>query len=117
MMSKGSSEPWQNVLNELSEGRVRNLDSNSMMQYFKPLHELLLKQNLTDTEWNCDDYLDQYTGEVKSYSSVNYNQKLRNSILNQGNQIDDSDDINSNSEILKSSYLMFFLIAIIYFCK
>ena len=70
-MQKGSSEPWQNVLSELTDGRVNYLDPAPLLEYFKPLYEWLLEQSLnsTNTEWHCDRYLDVNHGTVRSYSS------------------------------------------------
>lgn len=67
MMRKGISEPWPGVLSELTDGRQNQLDPSSMLEYFKPLTEWLKKQNLTDTDWDCDSYIDADRSLVKSY--------------------------------------------------
>jgi len=67
MMRKGISEPWPDVLRELTDGRQDRLDPSSILEYFKPLNMWLKKQNLTDTEWDCESYIDADNYLVKSY--------------------------------------------------
>ena len=67
MMRKGISEPWPGVLSELTDGRQDKLDPSSMLEYFKPLTTWLKNQNLTDTDWDCDSYIDMDKSLVKSY--------------------------------------------------
>jgi len=54
-MSKGASQPWQEVLEEtLREGR---LDGTALREYFAPLEEWLRQENLRTNEyvgWNYD---------------------------------------------------------------
>lgn len=54
-MSKGASQPWQEVLEEtLQEGR---LDGTALREYFAPLEEWLRQENLRTNEyvgWNYD---------------------------------------------------------------
>lgn len=54
-MSKGSSEPWQEILSEaLGESR---LDGTALREYFAPLEEWLRLENLRTNEyvgWNYD---------------------------------------------------------------
>lgn len=54
-MSKGASQPWQEVLQEsLGEGR---LDGSALREYFAPLEEWLRLENLRTNEyvgWNYD---------------------------------------------------------------
>jgi hypothetical protein len=69
MMEKGSSEPWQDVLNELTNGRVDKLDAGPMLEYFAPLTEWLLAQNITQSDWKCDKYIDRKHNTVRSYGS------------------------------------------------
>ena len=78
MMEKGSSQPWQSVLKELTDGRTDKLDASAMMDYFKPLYDWLLEQNVTQSEWNCDKYVDRKRNVMRSYSTfskVNRNHK------------------------------------------
>ncbi|XP_001962761.3 angiotensin-converting enzyme [Drosophila ananassae] len=55
LMSKGASQPWQEVLEEtLQEGR---LDGTALREYFAPLEEWLRQENLRTNEyvgWNYD---------------------------------------------------------------
>ncbi|TMW41821.1 hypothetical protein DOY81_013099, partial [Sarcophaga bullata] len=55
IMSKGASQPWQEVLQEsLGEGR---LDGSALREYFAPLEEWLRLENLRTNEyvgWNYD---------------------------------------------------------------
>lgn len=55
IMSKGASQPWQEVLQEtLGEGR---LDGAALREYFAPLEEWLRLENLRTNEyvgWNYD---------------------------------------------------------------
>lgn len=69
MMEKGSSEPWTEVLHDLSDGRTDQIDPDAILEYFKPLHDWLLKQNLTVQEWDCENYLDRKNNKVKSYGT------------------------------------------------
>lgn len=54
-MSKGSSQPWQEILSQaLGESR---LDGNALREYFAPLEEWLRLENLRTNEyvgWNYD---------------------------------------------------------------
>ncbi|KAI8042533.1 hypothetical protein M5D96_003846 [Drosophila gunungcola] len=54
-MSKGASQPWQEVLEEtLRDGR---LDGSALREYFAPLEEWLRQENLRTNEyvgWNYD---------------------------------------------------------------
>lgn len=67
MMQKGSSESWNKVLFEFTGGQTDKMDPTALLEYFKPLHEWLLEQNLPDQSWNCDKYLDYETNHVKGY--------------------------------------------------
>lgn len=55
LMSKGASQPWQEVLEEtLGEGR---LDGSALREYFAPLEEWLRLESLRTNEyvgWNYD---------------------------------------------------------------
>lgn len=55
LMSKGASQPWQEVLEEtLGEGR---LDGSALREYFAPLEEWLRQESLRTNEyvgWNYD---------------------------------------------------------------
>lgn len=70
MMEKGSSVPWTKVLEELTNGRSNSLDPVPMLEYFEPLRQWLLKQNLTLVDWDCDKYLDRKNKLVRSYEAV-----------------------------------------------
>lgn len=67
MMSKGISEPWPDILSDLTDGRQNSLDPSSILEYFRPLNDWLLKQNLTETEWDCESFIDPERFTVKSY--------------------------------------------------
>jgi hypothetical protein len=70
MMQKGSSVPWWQVLHELTDGRTDRIDPSAILDYFRPLHEWLLQQNLrVEDDWKCDDFLDRENFTVKSYDS------------------------------------------------
>ncbi len=72
-MSKGSSVPWPTVLKEMTG--TDKLDSKPMLDYFKPLYDWLLKQNLTtETAWDCEQYIDKDENSVKAYDEVEVNQ-------------------------------------------
>ncbi len=77
-MEKGSSEPWQNVLYDLTDGRVDKLDASAMLEYFQPLYDWLVEQNVTQSEWKCDKYIDRKHNTVKSYNS--YTKVNRNNL-------------------------------------
>lgn len=81
MMEKGSSEPWNQILYELTDGRTDKLDPSAILEYFKPLHDWLLKQNITQKEWNCDQYLDYKNHLVKGYNSNGSSTNMCNLIL------------------------------------
>ena len=66
-MKKGSSIKWSKVLEDLTDGRSNKLDPLSMLEYFKPLHKWLLKQNLKLSDWDCDKYLDIKNNRVRAY--------------------------------------------------
>lgn len=55
LMSKGSSQPWLQTMQEvIGEGR---LDGSALREYFKPLEEWLRNENLRNQEyvgWNYD---------------------------------------------------------------
>lgn len=54
-MEKGSSQPWQDVLQEtIGEG---HLDGTALREYFRPLEEWLRQENLRTNEfvgWTYD---------------------------------------------------------------
>lgn len=74
-MKRGSSIPWWDVLYEMTNGRTNRIDAYAILDYFKPLYDWLLKQNLTsaesnkinDDEWGCESFLDRKNSKVKSY--------------------------------------------------
>lgn len=68
MMSKGSSVPWPTVLKEMTG--TDQLDSKPMLDYFKPLYDWLLKQNLTTTTWDCERYINNANNSVKAYDEI-----------------------------------------------
>ena len=43
MLSKGSSQPWPDVLQELTGSR--RMDASALLEYFRPLHQWLERQN------------------------------------------------------------------------
>jgi hypothetical protein len=110
MMEKGSSDAWQNVLSELTDGKVNFLDSRPMLEYFSPLYEWLLNQNLTDSEWNCDSYLNINLGTVKSYSSVDRKVVRKTFSLSGGIKLEES------SESLKNSACIHYMLFIFMIC-
>jgi len=70
-MSKGSSVPWPAVLKEMTG--TDQLDSKPMLDYFKPLYDWLLKQNLTETttpKWDCERYINKAKRSVKAYDEI-----------------------------------------------
>ena len=67
MMQKGSSIKWTKVLEDLTDGRSSQLDPLPMLEYFKPLHKWLLRQDLKLTDYDCDKYLDVKKNRVRSY--------------------------------------------------
>ncbi len=67
-MQKGSSIPWPEVLDELTDGRSNKIDPQAMLEYFEPLYNWLLNQNLTDEDWNCDSFFNKDNNTVKSYT-------------------------------------------------
>lgn len=69
-MKKGSSLKWSKVLEDLTDGRSNQLDPVPMLEYFKPLHDWLLTQNLSINEWECDKYLDVKRNKVRAYDEV-----------------------------------------------
>ena len=93
MMRKGSSVKWSKVLKDFTDGRSDQLDPVPMLEYFKPLHKWLLKQNLTLTNWDCDKYIDKRRRLVRAYheqldSSNNFDEiskasKPNKSLLNE----------------------------------
>lgn len=66
-MQKGSSESWKQVLLEFTGGKTDKMDPTAMLEYFRPLYEWLIEQNLPEQEWNCDSYLDFKAKKVKGY--------------------------------------------------
>ena len=46
MMSLGSSESWQTALRTLTSGRVSSLSAAPLLEYFQPLYDWLVEQNL-----------------------------------------------------------------------
>ena len=69
-MRKGNSIPWPEILETLTDGRTDRINPESILEYFKPLYLWLKKQNLTDTNWDCDNYIDNKRRLVKSYDGV-----------------------------------------------
>ncbi len=69
-MSKGNSEPWPDILKEFTDGRTDKISAESIMQYFKPLHVWLKKQDLEIADWNCDNYIEE-NHHVKAYGYEN----------------------------------------------
>ena len=85
-MQKGSSVPWPEVLKEFTDGRTDRIDAQSLLDYFQPLVEWLEKQNLTDSDWDCENYIDKQRGIVRSYDSyqtslLNHSTLLKQSFL------------------------------------
>lgn len=81
MMQKGSSIPWSKVLYELTDGQTDKIDPKPILDYFKPLHEWLLLQNLTLEDWNCEDFLDRQNLSVKSYDNMLLEMKQKSSAI------------------------------------
>lgn len=88
MMKRGSSTPWWDVLEEMTDGRTNRIDAYAILEYFRPLHDWLRKQNLTtagteainDDDWQCEGFLDRRNSKVKSYETRS------NEIFNTANQ-------------------------------
>lgn len=41
----GSSRPWQDVIRQMTRGRVNRIDAGAMLKYFEPLNAWLKRQN------------------------------------------------------------------------
>lgn len=41
----GSSRPWQDVVRQMTRGRVNRIDAGAMLKYFEPLNAWLKRQN------------------------------------------------------------------------
>lgn len=41
----GSSRLWQDVIRQMTRGRVNRIDAGAMLKYFEPLNEWLKRQN------------------------------------------------------------------------
>ncbi len=97
-MEKGSSEPWQAVLFDLTDGRVDKLDASAMLEYFQPLYDWFLQQNITQSDWNCDRYIDRKHNTVKSYNA--YTKVNRNNLK----VIEEAATVGSSGAVLSISY-------------
>lgn len=51
MMKLGSSRPWEEALEVLTEGRETRLNATAMREYYKPLEEWLKRDNLRNDEF------------------------------------------------------------------
>lgn len=69
MMKKGSRVSWPIVLKEFTDGKSDRIDPTPMLEYFDPLLKWLRKQNLTDTDWDCDSYVNNATNTFTAYDS------------------------------------------------
>ena len=69
MMKLGSSVAWPQVLKEFT-GETDRIDPQPILDYFQPLYEWLLKQNLTDIDWNCESYINKTANTVLPYGSA-----------------------------------------------
>ncbi|CAL1685748.1 unnamed protein product [Lasius platythorax] len=45
VLSMGSSKPWQDVIRQMTRGRVNRIDAGAMLKYFEPLNAWLKRQN------------------------------------------------------------------------
>ncbi|XP_029165808.1 angiotensin-converting enzyme-like [Nylanderia fulva] len=45
VLSMGSSRPWQDVIRQMTRGRVNRIDAGAMLKYFEPLNAWLRRQN------------------------------------------------------------------------
>ncbi|XP_072762253.1 angiotensin-converting enzyme-like protein Ace3 isoform X1 [Anoplolepis gracilipes] len=45
VLSMGSSRPWQDVIRQMTRGRVNRVDAGAMLKYFEPLNAWLKRQN------------------------------------------------------------------------
>lgn len=68
MMKLGSSTAWPEVLKEFT-GETDRIDPQAILDYFEPLYNWLLKQNLTDIDWDCESYIDKIRNVVLPYGS------------------------------------------------
>lgn len=70
-MEKGSSQPWQDVLQEtLGEGR---LDGTALREYFRPLEEWLRQENLRTNEfvgWTYDGDYCKHRWEILDFYEI-----------------------------------------------
>ena len=67
-MKLGSSVAWPQVLKEFT-GETDRIDPQAILDYFQPLYDWLLKQNLTVVDWDCDSYFDKTRNVVLPYGS------------------------------------------------
>jgi peptidyl-dipeptidase A len=69
MLRKGSSVHWKTILEEFTG--TDKIDSSSLLKYFDPLYNWLLKQNLTnvDQKWDCESYIDKENRKILSYAN------------------------------------------------
>ena len=67
-MKLGSSAAWPQVLKEFT-GETDRIDPQAILDYFEPLHNWLLKQNLTDIDWDCESYIEKNRNVVLPYVS------------------------------------------------
>lgn len=67
-MRLGSSVAWPEVLKEFT-GETDRIDPQAILDYFDPLYKWLLKQNLTDLDWDCESYIDKNRNVVLPYGS------------------------------------------------
>lgn len=80
-MEAGSSQPWPDLLEFVSG--YRGMNASSILTYFEPLHEWLVKANEQQCpgwETNCEEFAEHYLANVyeKTMSDLEYNAAVAN---------------------------------------
>ena len=81
MMQRGSSLNWQEVLKEFTDGQTNKIDAQPLLDYFQPLYNWLDNQNLTNTDWDCESYIDEKKRIIKPYGDY-FKDSINNSLSN-----------------------------------
>lgn len=46
MLAMGSSKPWPEALQAITNGKSRKMEARAILRYFEPLHQWLIKYNM-----------------------------------------------------------------------
>lgn len=106
LMKKGSSVPWPQVLKEFTDGKSDRIDPKPMLDYFAPLVKWLKQQNLTDTNWDCDSYVNDRTQSFMAYDHKRQQLAVKNLRLIY--------EKSSSNKINKADYFSFILMLFFY---